>query len=50
LPRELPEISDPPRPITKQEIGVKRGKKVIASSSVIENYDVVDKRMSKITS
>ena len=29
MPRELPELNDPPRPVTKQDAGMKRGKKVI---------------------
>ncbi len=33
MPRELPELNDPPRPVTKQEgAGIKRGKKVIVGN------------------
>lgn len=48
MPRELPELSDPPRPVTKQEAGIKRGKKIIASDP--QEMDLVDNRMSKIAS
>ena len=50
LPRELPELPEGMRPSTNNDFGMKRGKRVIGATQILEDESLVDKRMTKIAS